>query len=270
MSGHNNMTMEERVAKSHEVIAEAYKRFPVEDMRVAFTGGKDSTLLAWLVYTYAQKEGLPMPKCLFINEGSIFDEIHEFKDWLAEEWGLTIDEVHNSNVSQAAGGVIGAPVRVADLDERNQMEVARLGYKEETFPYEPESYVGNHLMKTVAMNRYLEAENVKAVFVGIRHDEQSARANETYFSARQGPDHTRVHPILHYKEADVWTTIHGNDVPYVKLYEQGYRSLGAKVTTTKTTDVPAWEQDLENTIERQGRRQDKEGIMERLRALGYM
>jgi len=34
--------------------------------------------------------------------------------------------------------------------------------------------------------------------------------------------------------------------------------------------VPAYEQDLENTEERAGRRQDKEKMMERLRQLGYM
>ncbi|GAG70865.1 unnamed protein product, partial [marine sediment metagenome] len=34
--------------------------------------------------------------------------------------------------------------------------------------------------------------------------------------------------------------------------------------------VPVWEQDLENTIERGGRRQDKEKSMDRLRKLGYM
>ena len=34
--------------------------------------------------------------------------------------------------------------------------------------------------------------------------------------------------------------------------------------------VSSWEQDLENTPERAGRRQDKEKAMERLRKLGYM
>ncbi|MFQ5976164.1 MAG: hypothetical protein ACE5J5_07620, partial [Candidatus Hydrothermarchaeales archaeon] len=52
--------------------------------------------------------------------------------------------------------------------------------------------------------------------------------------------------------------------------EKGYRSLGAKTTTTKPSDLPAWEQDLENTTERAGRQQDKEGTMKRLRDLGYM
>ena len=59
-------------------------------------------------------------------------------------------------------------------------------------------------------------------------------------------------------------------IPHCTLYQQGYRSLGARVSTNKQADIPAWEQDLENTFERGGRRQDKEDLMEKLRGLGYM
>jgi phosphoadenosine phosphosulfate reductase len=116
----------------------------------------------------------------------------------------------------------------------------------------------------------LEKRKIKALITGIRWDEQEARANETYFSPRKKPPHNRVHPILHFREGDVWEAIHRFKIPYVKLYKEGYRSLGAKGTTIKPAEVPAWEQDLEKTTERVGRRQDKEKIMERLRKLGYM
>jgi len=55
------------------------------------------------------------------------------------------------------------------------------------------------------------------------------------------------------------------------LYEQGYRSLGAASSSQiSQKGVPAWEQDLEHSMERAGRRQDKEKMMARLRKLGYM
>ena len=163
---------------------------------------------------------------------------------------------------------------MADLNERNRREVARLGYQEPEFPYEPESFVGNHLMKTVAMNVFLEDHRIAGFFEGIRWDEQGARANETYFSPRHAsefnPEHMRISPILHFKEIEVWHAIHTCNVPFCPLYAQGYRSLGARVTTRKTGNVPAWEQDLESEPERVGRRQDKEGLMDKLRQLGYM
>jgi phosphoadenosine phosphosulfate reductase len=129
-------------------------------------------------------------------------------------------------------------------------------------------------MKTVVFNTYIEDHKVKAVFQGLRWDEQPARKNDPYFEdAPAGdlqPAHSRVRPILHFTERDIWdTTLHFN-IPYCPLYKQGYRSLGAKTTSIKSLDIPAWEQDLENTEERAGRRQDKEKTMERLRKLGYM
>ena len=60
------------------------------------------------------------------------------------------------------------------------------------------------------------------------------------------------------------------DIPVSPKYFAGFRSLGSEVSTEKTTEDPAWLQDLEDTTERAGRAQDKEDLMERLRDLGYM
>jgi phosphoadenosine phosphosulfate reductase len=165
-------------------------------------------------------------------------------------------------------------VKVSDLSERNQAEIKRIGFDLEAFPFEAESYVGNHLMKTVVFNQYIEENNVKAVMQGLRWDEQPARKNDPYFedveAAELTPAHTRFRPILQFTERDVWDTTLHFGIPYCPLYKKGYRSLGAKTTSQKLADEPAWEQDLENTVERAGRRQDKEATMARLRKLGYM
>jgi phosphoadenosine phosphosulfate reductase len=81
----------------------------------------------------------------------------------------------------------------------------------------------------------------------------------------------RIKPILHFTERLLWDTYEIYKIPYCVLYEKGYRSLGAKTTSAiAEPGVPAWEQDLEHTTERAGRRQDKEQMMARLRDLGYM
>jgi len=60
------------------------------------------------------------------------------------------------------------------------------------------------------------------------------------------------------------------DVPVSPKYFEGFRSLGSEVSTKKSQSTPAWLQDLEGTVEREGRAQDKEDLMGRLRDLGYM
>lgn len=266
--------LQRKVDDSKAVIRQAYERFNPEHMVAAWTGGKDSTLLMWLIREVCREDGRPIPNCFLIDEGDMFPEVKEFVKELSDAWKLQVTFLHNSNVSQAAGGELGAPVHVANLNERNRRELERLGFEDDEFDYEPESFVGNHLMKTVPLLQFLEEQKVEAFFEGIRWDEQEARANETYFSERAateyGPAHMRVFPILHFLEREVWEAHFAYDIPICELYKHGYRSLGARGTTRKTTDVPAWEQDLDNTSERGGRQQDKEGVMQKLRELGYM
>lgn len=266
--------LKKKVEDSKKIIREALEKYPVDRSALAWTGGKDSTLVLWLMKEVAREDGIEIPRCFCIDEGDMFDEIREFLERVGTEWGIQLDLIHNKDVSDAAGGRLGNEVKVANLNERNQREVERLGYEEETFPYEPESFVGNHLMKTVMLNEYLENIGVEAFYEGIRWDEQESRSNESYFSPREeteySPAHMRVFPILHFLEREVWEAHFAYDIPYSVLYEQGYRSLGARITTTKQQNTPAWEQDLENTAERGGRRQDKEHLMQKLRELGYM
>lgn len=266
--------LENKIQKSKEIFAEAFKRFKIEDTRLIWSGGKDSTLVTWICRQFCNEHKLPMPKCFTIDEGDAFEEIDEFLKKISKEWGLQLDWGRNDDVLKAAEYKLGADVRVADLNERNRAEIKRIGFNLERFPFEAESYVGNHLMKTVVFNMYLETNKVKAVFQGLRWDEQAARRNDPYWedvpSGELLPAHTRYRPILHFTERDIWDTTLHFKIPFCPLYKQGYRSLGAKTTSVKMADIPAWEQDLEHTVERAGRRQDKEAAMERLRKLGYM
>jgi phosphoadenosine phosphosulfate reductase len=266
LTGHS---VKEKIAYSKNIVEEALEKYSSKNIRIAWTGGKDSTVMLWLFKEVCNAKNVSMPEVMFIDEGNVFEEIWKLVKRVKKEWNLSVDIVKNTNVSDKASR-IGDVIYMADLNKRNRQEIEKLGIKDRKFEFEPESFIGNHLMKTVAMNIYLESNNVRALATAIRWDEQEARLGEEFFSPRKNPDHYRVHPILHLKERDVWDIIHEFDIPFCSLYYQGYRSLGAKGSTIKSADIPAWEQDLENTSERSGRGKDKENVMEQLRSLGYM
>jgi phosphoadenosine phosphosulfate reductase len=263
-----------KIEKSKEIFKQAFEQFKPEETRLIWSGGKDSTLTLWICRQYCRDEKLVLPRAFTIDEGDAFEEIEEFLNHYSEEWNVELDWGRNDDVLTAAGDGLKAEVRVSDLNKRNQAEIKRIGFELEKFPFEAESYVGNHLMKTVVFNSHVEERGVKAVFQGLRWDEQPARKNDPYVeevaAAYLIPAHSRYRPILHFTERDIWDTTLHFGIPYCPLYRQGYRSLGAKTTSRKESELPAWEQDLENTVERAGRRQDKEKTMERLRKLGYM
>ncbi len=263
------LSLEEKIEYSKKIIKEAIDEFGADKMAVAWTGGKDSTTMVWLFKEACRELGVEMPKCMFIDEGYVFEEIWDIFNQLKKEWGLNVIIAKNTDVSDKAEKV-GDMVKVSTLNERNRKEIALLEIEEEEFPFQPESFIGNHLMKTIAMNIFLEDNKMDALATAIRWDEQEARIEETFFSPRKNPPHTRIQPILHFMERDIWDFMFKYKVPFCELYKEGYRSLGAKGSTTKMSDIPAWEQDLENTYERAGRGQAKEEVMSKLRDLGYM
>jgi len=263
------LSINEKLNLSEEVNKEAFAQFKTENMAIAITGGKDSTTNLWICKQVCDKMGIKLPLCMFIDEGDVFDEINEFVDYIKHLWSLEIVCLKNEDVSSKATR-IGDIIKISSLNDANQSAFKEIGFSEPEFPFIPDSTVCNHLMKTIPMREFIVKNNINALSIAIRWDEQAARKDEEYFSPRTNPDHTRVHPVLHFRERDIWIAIFKYDIPFNKLYKLGYRSLGAKCATGRASDIPAWMQDLENTAERVGRGQEKEKIMEKLRSLGYM
>ena len=260
---------------SKEVVRQAFDRFKSEELGITWTGGKDSGLTLWIIRQVCQEKGIPLPKTMIIGEGDEFKEIEAFVEQIKKEWNVPLEVCRNEDVLKAANYSLNATVKVKDLNERNRSELQRIGFDDDEFPFEAESYAGNHLMKTVVFNQFLERNKIKGIFQGLRWDEHPARFNDEYFEHKEAshlvPEHTRIRPILHFTEKDLWDTYAAFSIPYCELYERGYRSLGAKTTSLISVEgVPAWKQDLENTEERAGRRQDKEQAMAKMRQLGYM
>jgi phosphoadenosine phosphosulfate reductase len=260
---------------SKDVVRQAFDKFKPEELGITWTGGKDSGLTLWIIRQVCIEKGIPLPRTMIIGEGDEFEEIEQFVDKIKKEWNVPLEVCRNENILNAANYQLNVLVKVKDLNERNREELKRIGFEEDEFPFEAESYVGNHLMKTVVFNQFLERNRIKGIFQGLRWDEHPARFDDPYFEHKEGsdlsPEHTRIRPILHFTEKDLWDTYAAFQIPYCVLYERGYRSLGAKTTSLISVEgLPAWKQDLENTEERTGRRQDKEKAMERMRKLGYM
>ncbi|WP_299237494.1 phosphoadenosine phosphosulfate reductase family protein [Natronomonas sp.] len=297
--------LEDKIEKAIEVVTTGLEEY--ENPAIMWTGGKDSTLTLYFVKEVVEQYGFDLPPTVFIDHYQHFDELLEFVDRWADAWDLEVVFARNEDVGayvEEHGLEPGDDIEVAELSEHNRHHVREiLEYDDETFPFLLDTYVGNHLLKTVALNNTLEERDIDGIISGIRWDEQEARAEETFFSPRHDPDiyppHDRIQPILQFDESDVWDAfwyyvvpesvedfpddgyvpqdyddlpngLTHEDIPVSPKYFAGFRSLGSEISTEKSDEEPAWLQDLENTTERAGRAQDKEDLMERLRDLGYM
>ena len=269
---HSNLSQLDKLEnQSIFIIREAYSQF--RDVAMLWSIGKDSTALLWLVRK-AFFGRIPFP-VMHIDTTYKFKQIYEFRDKYAAEWGLDL------------------------IVARNEQAIAQhMG------PTKSKFQCCNQL-KTVALKQAIAQHGFKALYLGIRRDEHGIRAKERVFSPRdedfewdyknQPPElwdqyktkaaqeeHIRVHPLLGWREIDVWEYAQREKLPIVDLYlatnSKRYRSIGCETccspvdSQADTIDKIVEELRTSKTSERSGRAQDKEDdyTMQKLRSLGYM
>jgi len=170
----------ELVNKSKEVAREAFTKFDPADTAITWTGGKDSTLNLWIIRQVCVEDNIDLPRVMTIDEGDAFPEITDFLIKTSKKWHIDLEWLCNFDVLKAAMSHLNNVVRVKDLNERNQAELKRIGSEVDSFTFEAESQEGNHLMKTVMFNQFVEKYNTKAMFLALRRDEQAARKDALF------------------------------------------------------------------------------------------
>ena len=220
-------SIQKKIAKSKRIIQKAEKMYGKEHLAIAWKGGKDTTTLMHMILTMYNGE---IPFRVMFNDTTLeFKEVYRFISYITNLWNL------NLVVEKHAESELTQYRKTRDMEKKKELV---------------------RIMKINSLNRALKENDFAGYMLGIRWDEHPARANEKYFSKRNG--HIRVHPLLHFTEEDIWMYIKLFNVPYLKLYDQGYRSIGEKPFTKKASEG-----------ERSGREPEKEKMMERLRQMGY-
>lgn len=257
--------------RSIYVIREAYRHY--RNMAMLWSIGKDSTTLLWLMRK-AFFGRIPFP-VLHIDTSYKFPKIYQFREEYAENWDLDLRVVRNEEALAAGMSPEGEKLACCSA------------------------------LKTDALRQAIDEYGFQALLLGIRRDEHGIRAKERYFSPRDDrfrwdyqnqpmelwdqygseikeDTHVRVHPLLHWREVDIWTYVQRENIPTVDLYfarnGQRYRSIGCHTccspVPSEATSVDDIVEELlnTNTAERAGRAQDKESAytMQKLRSLGYM
>jgi sulfate adenylyltransferase subunit 2 len=256
-------------AQSIYIFREAFAR--LKKLALLWSLGKDSNVMIWLARK-AFFGRVPFP-AMHVDTGKKFPEMYEFRDRYGKEWELDLKI---------------EPCPPLETIDPTLPPAARSAAR-----------------KTDGLKLALAKYGFDGLIAGIRRDEEATRAKERVFSPRgteggwdvrdQPPEfwdqfnaspppgaHLRIHPILHWTEADIWAYTKRENIPIIPLYltRNGlrYRSLG---DADITNPVPSTASNIEEILieldgtkvpERSGRALDHEteDAFERLRVAGYL
>jgi sulfate adenylyltransferase subunit 2 len=256
-------------AQSIYILREAFAR--LKKLALLWSLGKDSNVMIWLARK-AFFGNVPFP-ALHVDTGRKFPEMYAFRDIYAKEWGLDLRVDFCPPVEAIDPTLPPAARSAARKTEGLKLALAKYGFD--------------------------------GLIAGIRRDEEATRAKERVFSPRgveggwdvrdQPPEfwdhfnasvpagaHLRIHPILHWTEADIWAYTRREGIPIIPLYlakdGKRYRSLGDADITFPVASHAASIDDIlieleaTKTPERAGRALDHEteDAFERLRVAGYL
>lgn len=257
--------LQELKRKSIFVLREAKARF--KNLAMLWSGGKDSTAMISLCRE-AFFNRIPFP-VIHIDNGIDFPETYDFLKKLSKDWGLKLLVAKSIIKNDKISGIACCGAN-----------------------------------KTEALRKLMGKEGFDGLIVSIRSDEHGIRAKERIFSPRnkkwqwnyknqplevweyasldKSADHYRIHPLIRWREIDIWQYIAENNIPVNPLYfarnGKRFRSLGCTRCTVAVKSKAKNIYDILKELgdnkasERAGRSQDKEAqaVMERLRLLGYM
>lgn len=280
------MGYDEFVQRSISVIREAKASY--KNVGVLFSTGKDSICMLDLIRKSFPMGHVPF-KIIHLDTGEKFPEIYKFRDMIAKEWNLDLIVSRNEEGIKTSSPdkpfeccMKRKTENLKNVVEKYGFDALMLGIRRD------EHYIRN-------LERYFSPRDEKGGWNIVRpKTNEEKKAGDSDFVSEQHMElsgwnlfqtdfldvhHVRVHPILHWTERDVWEYTQEQNLPINPLYfAKGglrYRSLGCKPCTqpikSEASTVGEIVEELRNTKteERQGRCQDKEQIMRKLRALGY-
>jgi len=149
----------------------------------------------------------PRIPVVFIDTGYLFPETYRFVDELTERLDLNLH-------------VYRAPLSSAWLE-------ARHGRLWERGLDGIEHY--NRMNKVEPMRQALEDLEVGSWFAGLRRDQSSSRQEVPVLASKDG--RFKVHPIVDWRDRDVYRYLKRHNLPYHPLWDKGYVSVGDVHTT---------------------------------------
>jgi sulfate adenylyltransferase subunit 2 len=281
------MAIKENVDKSVFILREIKARY--KNPAILLSCGKDSTTILHL--TKEAFGEIPFP-VVHLDTSYKFPEMYETRKNLEEEFGFKM-VIHRNEEALKEGC---SKEKCGSFDCCNKLKTQNLkqllaekGYdalivgirRDECGVRNEENYFSPRDNDCNFKQLEVTGEGRTNEDIGIKSLTDIEFAGwDVYATEYSESNHTRVHPLLHWTEVEVWEYLKQKNAKMCSLYfakdGKRFRSLGcAPCTEPVDSNAVTFEEIIEEiktspVKERDGRNLDKENQMEQLRSLGYM
>lgn len=178
---------------AQELVAYAVERFHPR-LYLACSFQKESSVLLDMLL-----EAEPTARVFTIDTDLLFEETHEARRRLEDRYGISIDVYRGISLEQQAAQ-----------------------YGEALWERDPDACCGAR--KVAPMQRALSG--VDAWITGVRRDQSPSRAATPKLGRDDEHGAWKLCPLADWTDRDVWTYIVERELPYNRLHDMGYASIG--------------------------------------------
>ncbi|EMD95486.1 hypothetical protein COCC4DRAFT_35298 [Bipolaris maydis ATCC 48331] len=195
--------VQQQTQTSLQVLAEALDRYTLPELSLSYNGGKDCLVLLILYLCAIHRRGLTKSPDTSSSPETVVQCVY-------------IQDAH--------------PFPEVEEFVAHSSKIYSLSLLEYAKP-----------MKAAFADYLRDQPSVKAILVGTRRTDPHGEHLKHFDPTDSGwPAFVRIHPVIDWHYAEIWTFIRYLNIPYCSLYDLGYTSLGG---TTDTHPNPKLEQE---------------------------
>jgi len=189
------MDYQKKLILTELLILKTHQAFPVENTRVLWSGGKESTLLIYFIRKLFN--GKVPYRVVFADSTLEHPEVYAFIESVSKKWKLKLRKFTYATSKT-------------------------LNMVEDNFTL-AQKYL--HVERKKISRKLSETEKVVLTMSGVRWYEHFHKVN-SYLMRSNGKQTYSLYPLLHWTLDDVWRYSKENNIPHLSFYDKGYVHVG--------------------------------------------